>query len=217
MAEIMVASTIGSFIALTSLAALRAITRSNAAIEDTLERTQEVRYATDLLRRDMLNLFRYGDNEDSVFIGTVTESDDAPTSSIVFYTVSRTKARANQPEGEVYEVEYYLQTREDGSKAMMRRKWPNPDEESEPAGILAVIAENVDAFTVRYFDGEEWAMEWPEEMETLPELVEVTLIGSVGQGGGLPIVESFMMNYAAEVGAGEDETGVPDMGGSSFE
>jgi len=110
-------------------------------------------------------------------IGTVEDSEQDSISYLVFYTVSRAKARSDQAEGDIYEVEYYLMKDEDKSR-LMRRLWPNPNEEDEPGGILSVIAEDIDVFQVRYFDGEEWSEEWPEEMQ------EQGVQGGGGQGGG---------------------------------
>ena len=42
----------------------------------------------------------------------------------------------------------------------MRRLWPNPDKERDPGGILTVIAEDIEVFGVRFFDGMQWQMDW---------------------------------------------------------
>ena len=57
----------------------------------------------------------------------------------------------------------------------MRRVFPNPQDSDEPHGVLTAIAENIAVLEIRYFDGEEWDIEWPEEMMQLPELVEVNM------------------------------------------
>jgi hypothetical protein len=82
---------------------------------------------------------------------------------------------------------------EDPSMILFRRLWPNPDEERLPGGVLTVIAEDISIFQIRFFDGEQWADEWPEEMETMPELLEVSL-GTVPEDLGDPILETFVVN-----------------------
>ena len=119
------------------------------------------------------------------------------TSYLVFYTINRTKARAYEPEGDIYEVEYYLVQNEDGSY-LMRRLWPNPNDEFEPGGILTTIAENIEFFQVRYFDGEEWYYQWLEDMETQPQMIEVN-IAARPLNGGIPIIESFIVNLTRAV------------------
>jgi hypothetical protein len=119
------------------------------------------------------------------------------TSYIVFYTINRTKARALEPEGDMYEVEYYLLKNEDGS-FLMRRLWPNPSDEFESGGILTTIAENIVLFQVRYFDGEEWYDQWLEDMETQPQMIEV-IIAARPENQGMPIIESFIVNLTRTV------------------
>ena len=123
----------------------------------------------------------------------VEESGQGSVSYLVFYTTSRAKARIGQPEGDVYEVEYSLLKDEEHS-LLMRRLWPNPNEEDEPGGILTAIAENIDVFEVRFFDGEEWSSEWPEEMEILPQLIEVNIVATVPSRGE-PAMASFIVNF----------------------
>jgi hypothetical protein len=84
--------------------------------------------------------------------------------------------------------------------------WPNPDkEETEPRGILAVIAENIAVFEVRYFDGEEWSTEWPEEMQVLPQLIEVNIAAKPPNRPELTM-ESLMVNFTRSVTAAVDDS-----------
>jgi len=117
------------------------------------------------------------------------------------------------PEGDIYEVEYYLM-KEDDKSLLMRRLWPNPNEEDEePGGILAVIAEDIDAFEVRYFDGEEWSDEWPEDMDVLPQLLEINIVAAPSEG--TAVMESLIVNFtrSAVATAGTSETGGQEQGG----
>lgn len=174
--EVLVASTIGVFIALVAVGALRTITASTEVIDRNIGAAAEVRYAANLIARDLANFYRDDETDNFRFVGTVEElSQGHSTSYLVFYTINRTKARADQPEGDVYEVEYFLTENEDKTM-LMRRLWPNPNKEMEPGGVLTVIAEDIEVFEVQYFDGEEWAEEWPEEMGSLPNLVAINII-----------------------------------------
>ena len=171
----MVASTIGVFIALVAVGALRAIVASAEMIDSNINAAAEVRFAAQMITRDLQNLYNEDNIENTKFIGTVEELEENNyTSYIIFYTLGRTKARINQPEGDLYEVEYYLM-QEGENISLMRRLWPNPSEELEPGGILTIIAENIGTFDVQYFDGEEWFEEWPEEMQALPDLVSISI------------------------------------------
>jgi len=212
--EVMVASTIGAFIMLVAVGTLKAITASAEMVEENISTAAEVRFATNMLKRDLVNFYRDENTENTKFIATSEETGQEGSSYLVFYTVSRAKARTDQPEGDIYEVEYYLMKDEEQS-LLMRRMWPNPNkEETEPRGILAVIAENIDVFEVRYFDGEEWSTEWPEEMQVLPQLIEVNIVAKPPNRP-VPTLESFIVNFTRSVTAAVDdsESGEQEGGG----
>ena len=193
----MVASTIGAFISLVAVGTLKAVITSDKQVDININAASEVRFASNIIEKDLVNIYRDENVENTKLVGTIEESKEYSTSDLIFYTNNRTKARASEPEGDIYEVEYYLIKNEETS-SLMRRIWPNPNEEFEPGGILTTISENIDLFEVRYFDGEEWYAEWPEDMETLPHLIEVNIMAKP-QNGGLPIMESFIVNLARSV------------------
>ena len=211
--EVMVASTIGAFVMLVAVGTLKTITASSEMADSNINTAAEVRFASNMLLRDLSNFYRNENIENTKLIGTVEESGQESTSYLVFYTIGRAKARAEQPEGDIYEVEYYLME-EDDKSLLMRRLWPNPNEEEEPGGMLAVIAEDIAAFEVRYFDGEEWSDEWPEEMDVLPQLLEINIV-AVAPSKGTTVMESFVVNFtrSAVATAGTSETGEQEQGG----
>jgi len=203
--EVMVASTIGAFVMLVAVGTLKAITASAEMVEHNISTAAELRFATNILKRDLVNFYRNENIENTKLIGTAEETGQEGTSYLVFYTISRAKARSDQPEGDIYEVEYYLMKDEEKS-LLMRRMWPNPNkEETELRGILAVIAENIDLFEVRYFDGEEWSTEWPEEMQVLPQLIEVNIVAKPPSRP-VPTLESFIVNLTRSVTAAVDDS-----------
>ena len=176
--EVLVASTIGAFLIIVAVGTLRAISTSAEMVTSNVDSASEVRFAARLISRDLANLYRDPNFTNMKFVGTVDESQQSTASSLAFYAVGGVKARPNQPEGDVYEVEYYLVKDQDQS-VLYRRLWPYPDpnNETEPAGVLTAIGEDIDVFEVRYFDGSEWSNEWPKEMQTVPQLVEVNIVG----------------------------------------
>ncbi len=211
--EVMVAVTIGGFIMLVAVGTLKAITSSDEMVDTNINAAAEVRVAMNLISRDLVNFYRDENNENTKLIGITEESADGNISYLVFYTVNRMKARADQPEGDIYEVEYSLM--QDGEKSfLMRRLWPNPNAEydDEPHGIQAVIAEDIYIFEVRYFDGEEWSNEWPEEMDVLPQLIEVSIVGKE-QSRGTPAMESIMVNLTRSVTAATAASESEEQGG----
>jgi len=218
--EVLVASTIGSFIALVAVGSLRVIIGGSEAVEDNINGAAEVRFTANMIARDLVNFYRDKNYANTRFIGTIEDLDDGTSAShLLFYTVGRTKARIDQPEGDIYEVEYYI-VKDEEQSALMRRLWPNPHIELEPGGILTAIAENIEIFNIRYFDGEEWLEEWPEESQSLPHLAEIMLVGKqVGRAA--PAMESVLVNFVRDqgteggtlTGAGMQQGG--DSGGGS--
>lgn len=192
--EVLVASTIGVFIAMVAVGALRTIIGSAEMVDRNITAAAEVRFAANMIARDLQNLYNDDDFENTKFIGTVEAEGGNYTSYLVFYTLGRTKARFDQPEGDLYEVEYYLMQQGETS-SLMRRLWPNPSEELEPGGVLTVIAEDIAGFEVQYFDGEQWSDEWPEEMQALPDLVAVSITANQPDRSNPP-AESIIVNLS---------------------
>ncbi len=175
--EVMVASVIGAFIALVSVGALRAVTAGQAMVNTNIAAADELRYAVELIRSDLANVYRDGSANAMKFVGAFAESDENMITSLTMRIVSLANARRNEPEGDIHEVHYYLMEGEDKS-FLMRRIYPlvgTETEEELPGGVLTAIAENIVGFELMYFDGEEWVPEWPAELNRLPEMVEIVL------------------------------------------
>ena len=197
--EILVASTIGAFISMIAVGSLRTVIKGNEMVEKNINAAAEVRFAANAITRDLTNFYRTDNIEDTEFFGSIENVADYDTSFLIFYTVSRTKARLFEPECDVYEVEYYLEPDDEDTLSLMRRQWPNPNEDFEPGGILTKIAENIEYFDISYYDGEDWYSEWIlDDMQILPDLVEVTII-TTPLGLGNQIFETSMINLTRSV------------------
>jgi type II secretion system protein J len=197
--EVMIASTIGAFISLVAVATLKSVILRNEMVDQNIESSSEIRFAANMIQKDLVNFYNTEDINDTKFIGTLEELSDYDTPVITFFALNRTKARASQPECDIYEVEYYLE-KDENQSALIRRVLPNPDPNMETLGILTTIAENVESFEIGYYDGEEWYDEWTEDMGSLPQLIEV-LITAASPGKGLPTVEFFVTNFSRNITA----------------
>ena len=93
----------------------------------------------------------------------------------------------------MYEVAYILR-REEDQTLLIRRLWPNPGKEFAPGGIATILARNIIAFEITYYDDTQWTEEWPEEMSTLPQLAAVTLIARMPEQKDF-IKHTFMVNF----------------------
>ena len=83
------------------------------------------------------------------------ERGEIPSSRIIFHAVNTVQARAEYAEGDVYEVEYFLQVRQEESRTgeptpkmvLLRRLWPNPAQQNEP-GMAGGVARRDDEFSI---------------------------------------------------------------------
>jgi len=204
LAEVLVASTISGFVAVVAVGALNALAGSAQTVNRTTETTSEIRFAARMMARDLANLYRDVNPQNIKLIGSSEGTAMGGPPFLTFYMTGRAKARASQPEGDLYEVEYFLGTRQqetarteessEENTVLFRRLWPNPDKERQPGGILTPIAENIGVFQVRFFDGKQWTEQWTEEMQSLPECFEVTL-ATLPPTKGDPIVETFTVTF----------------------
>jgi len=191
--EVMLASIIGAFVALVAVGTLKAVSAGAEMVNNNIDTAAEVRFASRKIAADLMNLYRDRNLKNTKLVSTVEQSNEDSVSCLTFYTVGRVKARIDQPEGDVYEVEYCLL--KDQEKSVLRRRvWPNPDENAQPGGVVTAIAEDIDVFEVRFFDGEDWQIEWPQEMKALPELIQVTIVAKQ-QSRTNTVIESFMVNF----------------------
>jgi len=216
-----VASTISGFIAIVAVGAMNAVSRTAQTVNRVSEVNAEIRFAARMLARDLANLYRDSDAENVKLIGASQGAEMGGPPFLTFYTVGRAKARGDQPEGDVYEVEYFLGTRQEEKTAtdratigetaeesmvLFRRLWPNPDKDRPPGGVLTPIAENIAAFHIRFYDGKDWGGEWTEEMRSLPQLIEVTLATAPPEKGD-PVLETFTISFPRMVEPAADATG----------
>ncbi len=196
LAEVLAATSIGAFVALVAIGALRSTSTGASVVQDRTDRAAELRFAVRRIAMDLANIRRDQDVNEVKLLGGVEDSGSGEQAYITFWAISHEKARAEQPEGDVYEVEYYVAQKEDRS-LLMRRVWPHPDPNvAEPGGILTVLSDQIAGMQITYFDGQKWVNEWAgiteQTQEPLPQMIEVTLTGKPGEGG-LPAQESFMV------------------------
>jgi general secretion pathway protein J len=189
--EIVVASVLGALIAVTAVAALRGVTVSREKLNRISNASAEIRYAANMIRTDLENVYRDRSASRMKLVGMTDENLSIAASRVTFYAVSSAKARPQLPEGDVYEIEYFVMSGT-SQTALCRRVWPNPDENTEPAGVVTTVAQDLLNFEVRYYDGQNWQWEWPEG-QNLPEMVEVRLAVK-GEDNKEPVKKSILVN-----------------------
>ena len=111
------------------------------------------------------------------FVGLDDVYDGRPADRLRFWRVSDERVRDGYPESDVHEVEFYLEPIDDESPypALLRRTDPTRNELPDEGGVVELIAENVIAMDLTYFDGEVWTDDWPDYLETWPQIVRLRL------------------------------------------
>lgn len=173
--EVLLATVITAFIALVSVSVMAVVVSGREKIEHHTEEVSELRYITNLIKKDLNNIIRLPKQQSVRFVGTSGDGGTGMT-SLRFYCINRQKARPNAPESDFYEVEYaWMQ--EDETPLLYRRLWPVPESnEDDPRGVLMKLSDKVKLLAFRYLDNEdEWQLEWSPERKALPKMVEVNI------------------------------------------
>ena len=82
--EVLVATTIGAFIALVAVATLKAVTTSSEIVQSSVSTAAELRFASRTISRDLVNMYRPKNKNDTRIFGLAEDADGANNSYMVF-------------------------------------------------------------------------------------------------------------------------------------
>lgn len=211
--EMIVASSLAAFIAIVALSGLRSVTAARGAIDRHSEAVDELRIAAEQIRSDLVNIRPVG--RTMRFEGLIEQNDTEPTPRLIFRTFSHKKVRLDQPESELYEVEYFVAKTANG-KALMRRVCPmlgvnsQVSEEKTDGGVIETVAEPIVGIDISYFDGGNWSNQWSAGNMRPPQLVLVNI--AVGQTLATGAKKLYTRQVAAGFNQGQftEETNAAD-------
>lgn len=176
--EVILAATMTAFIAAVAAAGFRTAAEGRRIVRGANEVQDALRFCGMRIEQDLAGVVR---GSGVLLEGFAADEELGTPTRLRLHTYSTNKARASQPESDLYEVEYGLITNgETGETFLARRACPmvgvETDEETT-GGILTILSESILAFEVHYFDGTEWLLEWTDT-QTLPVLMEVLLVAA---------------------------------------
>lgn len=178
--EMLVASVITTLIMVIAVSTLRTVTHSRNKLDDISNTKSELRFAANMIRRDLANIYRETSPDPKMprfrlITGQLIESENTtdapPPCALTFYTTTRTPVRRGQPESDIVQVEYFLQQAQDeqviqevlqknvsgdmeeqmqGRNRLLRRTLPNPLQQKTAQGTITALADNIVGFQVRY-------------------------------------------------------------------
>ena len=86
--------------AVVAVGTLRAVSDGSQMVNETIDRAAEVRFASKKIADDLMNVYRDRNFKNMVFVGAIVSGEQGEFVSLRFYTVSKSKARLQQPEGD---------------------------------------------------------------------------------------------------------------------
>ena len=200
--EVLLASLISVFVTLTAVAVMRTVISAKEKTINFINVNDKLRFAGQMIKKDIANIYRDKNKEGMKFIAEIlpAQANQMPTQSLMLNTIRRTKARPAEPETDVYEVQYFLKYNDlRDSASLMMRTCPRiagiEEEKDLSAGIVILLAEDIESFDLRFFDGKQWQLTWPEDMENLPELVELNISASSADTKQI-LSKAFLMGFA---------------------
>ena len=121
-------------------------------------------------------LDRSYDEDDLVFIGEDLEENGQPADRLRLRITSNRTVRPDQPESDVHEIEFYLETPSTQElPVLVRRTDPTRNEPPDDGGVIEVVARDIVSFNVEYLDQGEWVPDWPEFLNRYPTALRLAV------------------------------------------
>lgn len=139
--------------------------------------TAEANYALHAMGMAIRNCYRPQDEQVSVLFEGLDETlDGRPADRLRLQVVSHAVVRNGEPESDVREIEFSVDSVVRGEAPMlMRRIDPTLNELPDGGGVVDRVAKGVVSLDIEYFNGVTWEPEWPVILGAVPEAVRIKL------------------------------------------
>ena len=174
--EVLLASIIGSLVAVVAFATFRSVTHSRQMVDYYSQAMAHGRYGLNLIRDDLANFYRSSDPDEMSVEGVKGKLNDRPADRLIMYVVSDRKIKADRSEGDVYEVEYGLgYSKEKNEYFLTRRCGAVEDIKTGNAkGELRRVASYISELKFEYYYGRQWLRQWYQR-GAVPEMVRISM------------------------------------------
>ena len=194
--EVLLASTLAAIVAAAGLATYRSVSESRQILGYTSEVNAHARYALNMIRTDLANMYRGTLPDEMRLKGITAERDGRNLDRLILYVISNEKVALSDnpaPQGDIFEVEYGLSPSPQKSQLFLgRRLAPVEDlETGNPKGNLTRIARYIDQLTFEFYDypSARWHRGW-EYYDQLPQRLRVTMVLTDPKGKRPPMTVS---------------------------
>ncbi len=173
--EVLLATIIGTLVAMVALGIFHAVSRNWHKQQRQTELLVHGRYAMKLMRDDLANFYRSQMPERMKLQSSTGKIQAAQTDRLVFFTVSRIKSQKDSAEGDLYEVEYFLEKQMDEPIKLIRRYAPVDDDAiGNRDGSRIEISKHIHTMRFEFFDGKQWSAVHQQSSKP-PRLIRITL------------------------------------------
>ena len=174
--EMLLATTIVALLAGSLYAAMSTAFKARRTALASVDDVRKVNTAMELLRADLLATVPPRATLSGSFVGQAGGGLTGAISDGLTFSAAVTDVQPGAGVGDIKKIEYACQTSTSGTMDLVRRVTTNLLSQVTAEPKEEVLCRGLASFTLRYYDGTNWATEWDStKTNALPTAVEVTL------------------------------------------
>ena len=174
--ELMIAATLVGIVLGSGATLTYQVTRAREYRQRMASHHVEADAALRALTEALPSLDRSFDPEEVLFVGEDSEENGRPADRLRLRITSNRQIRPEQPESDVHEIEFYLETPPDQElPVLIRRTDPTLNELPDGGGVVEIVARDVTSLNFEYLEDNVWASDWPEFLNRYPTAVRLAV------------------------------------------